>query len=417
VIFLWDALSGAFCIHTFVRLKNFKIDQINKRKMFTRSAARHIVAVAAFAMALGLSGCSRFRPKPKEDYVYVTAKQTYLRDRVAAVSNRTGTATNGEKLVVLDHARRFLKVRTPDGSVGWIEEKLTAGQAVADHFEALGAEHEKNPVVASATARDEVYLHIAPGKETERFYRLAEGDTLSLLERAAVEKPVTPGAAVVVVANPAKTGDVTAAPAGPVYEDWWLVRDAKGRTGWIYSHMIDVSAPDALARYAEGQRYVGAYVLGYADDPASGMLNNGSVVTRIPEYVTVLSPYKAGLPYDFNQVRVFTWNTKKHRYETAMRDHNIAGYLPVVIADKADPYGKSANASDKLPSFTYRVLAGDQAIPVPNAATGLIKPGRTVAKTYRLEGNLCRRLIAPGTQAPAEAHPDPEPEKKAKKKK
>jgi hypothetical protein len=152
-----------------------------------------------------------------------TAKQTYLRDRVAAVSNRTGTATNGEKLVVLDHARRFLKVRTPDGSVGWIEEKLTAGQEVADRFEALGTKHEDDPTVASATARDEVYLHIAPGKETERFYRLAEGDTLSLLQRAAIEKPVTPGASVAVAAKP---GEV-AAPAGPAYDDWWLVRDAK----------------------------------------------------------------------------------------------------------------------------------------------------------------------------------------------
>jgi SH3-like domain-containing protein len=399
---------GTFCVHTLVRLKNF---QMKKWDGLVTTATRCGSAAALMAMALGLGGCSRFRPKPKENYVYVTAKQTFLRDRVAAVSNRTGTATNGEKLIVLDHARRFLKVQTPDGSIGWIEEKLTAGQEVADRFEALGAEHEKDPVVASATARDEVYLHIAPGKETERFYRLAEGDTLSLLRRAAVEKPVTPGAAVAAVAS--KPGEVTA-PVGPVYEDWWLVRDAKGRTGWIYSHMIDVSAPDALARYAEGQRYVGAYLLGYADDPDSGMLNNGNPVTRIPEYVTVLSPYKAGLPYDFNQVRVFTWNPKKHRYETAMRDHNIAGYLPVVIADKADPYSKAANAAEKLPSFTYRVLAGDQEIPVPDGTTGLIKPGRTLTKTYRLEGNICRRLIAPGTQAPAEAHPDPEPVKKVK---
>jgi SH3-like domain-containing protein len=394
-----------------VRTKSF---QINRRERLVSWAARLGVAAAALGMSLGLGGCSRFRPKPKENYVYVTAKQTYLRDRVAAVSNRTGTATNGEKLVVLDHARRFLKVRTPDGSVGWIEEKLTAGQEVADRFEALGTQHEDDPTVASATARDEVYLHIAPGKETERFYRLAEGDTLSLLKRAAIEKPVTPGAVVATLA--AKPGEM-AAPAGPAYDDWWLVRDAKGRTGWIYSHMIDVSAPDALARYAEGQRYVGAYVLGYADDPDSGMLNNGVAVTRIPEYVTVLSPYKAGLPYDFNQVRVFTWNTKKHRYETAMRDHNIAGYLPVTIEDKSDPYSKAANATEKLPSFTYHVLAGDQAIPVPDTETGLIKPGRTVAKTYRLEGNLCRRLIQPGTQAPLEAHPDPEVAKKTKAKK
>jgi len=360
-------------------------------------------------LSLGVVGCTDFRPKILQKYVYVTAKQAFLRERVAAVSNHTGTVTNGEKLIVLDHAHRFIKVQTPTGEVGWLEESKTADQGVADQFEALGKAHAKDPVVATATARDEVYLHITPGRKTAIFYRLAEGDALNLMERATVEKPVAPGAAPAAAAGE---------PVEPVMEDWWLARDAKGRTGWIYAKMIDVSAPDALERYAEGQRIVGAYVLGHADDPDSGVIDNGVTVTSIPEYVTVLSPYKAGLPYDFDQVRVFTWNTKKHRYETAFREHNVAGYLPVVIGEKADPYGKSAEAMEKLPSFTYRVLAGGQALPVPDAATGQIKPGKTVAKTYRLEGNICRRLIAPGAQGPEEFHVVTEEKKdKGKKKK
>ena len=349
----------------------------------------------------------RFRPHILEKHVYLTAKQTFLRDRVAAVSNRTGIASNGEKLAVLDHQRRFIKVRTPRGEVGWIEEKLTADQAVADQFQALGTQHAKDPVVAAATARDEVYLHLSPGRETERFYRLAEGDALSLLQRATILKPASPGAAA-----PKPAAD--APPPEIPMEDWWLVRDKKGETGWIYARMMDVSAPDALARYAEGQRIVGAYVLANVDDPESGVLDNGNAVTSIPEYVTVLSPYKAGLAYDFNQVRVFIWNVKKHRYETAFREHNVAGYLPLVIDNRADPYTHAANSTEKLPAFTYRVLAGDQPLPQPDAKTGAIKPGRTIEKTYRLEGNICRRLIPPGAQPPAEAHPDPVPEKKDK---
>ncbi len=376
---------------------------------WTKMARRSVIAVAGAALTLGSVGCGHFQAKPEDKYVYVTAKQTFLRDRVAAVSNRTGEVTSGEKLVVLDHARRFVKVRTPKGEVGWIEEKLTAGQDVADKFEALGKEHVKDPVVATATARDEVYLHIAPGKTTERFYLLAENDALSLLQRASIVKPVTPGAAPVVVAT--KPGEP---PPGPVMEDWWLVRDAKGRTGWIYSHMIDVSAPDALVRYAEGQRIVGAYVLAHVDDPDSGVLDNGNTVTSIPEYVAVTSPYKAGLPYDFDGVRVFVWNVKKHRYETGFREHNVAGYLPVVLGMKSDPYGKSPDAIEKLPSFSYKVLAADQAMPAPDPTTGLIKPGRTIEKTYRLVGNNCQRVIAPGVPAPEEAHPDPVPEKKVR---
>jgi hypothetical protein len=337
-------------------------------------------------LSLTAVGCTDFRPKILQKYVYVTAKQAFLRERVAAVSNHTGTVTNGEKLIVLDHAHRFIKVQTPAGEVGWIEESKTADQAVADQFEALGKAHAKDPVVATAAARDEVYLHLSPGRKTPVFYRLAEGDSLSLMQRATVEKPVAPGT------PPAAAGQ----PVEPVMEDWWLARDAKGQTGWIYAKMIDVSVPDALERYAEGQRIVGAYLLANADDAESGVIDNGATVTSIPQYVTVLAPYKAGLPYDFDQVRVFTWNTKKHRYETAFREHNVAGYLPVVIAEKADPYGKSAESMEKLPSFTYRVLAGGQPLPVPDPTTGAIKPGKTVTKTYRLEGNICRRLIARG---------------------
>jgi SH3-like domain-containing protein len=368
--------------------------------------------------ALGLSGCSQFHPKPKETYVYVTAKQAVLRDRVAAVSNRVGTANNGEKLVVLEHTRKWLKVRTPRGEIGYIQEKETATQEMADEFIQLGERHKQDPVVGNAVVRDDVVLHLTPGRKTETLYRLSEGDALSLLERATVEKLGVPGA---VPAKPVVMKGTVPVPEGPpppVMEDWWLVRDAKGETGWAYSHLIDVTEPDALARYAEGQRIVGAYVLAYADDPDSGMIDNGNPVTKIPEYVTVLSPYKAGLPYDFDQVRVFTWNVKKHRYETAFREHNVAGYLPVEIGLKADPYGKGATAGQPLPSFTYRVLAGDQAMPVPDAVSGAIKPGKTVAKTYRLEGNICRRILQPGTQAPAEMHPAVEEKKpKAKKKK
>ena len=379
--------------------------------------SRVFVVGAAVTMAcLGVSGCSRLHPRPADKYVYVTARQTFLRDRVAAVSNRTGEVTNGEKLVVLERARRFVKVRTPRGEIGWIEEKLTADQALADKFDALRVAHQSDPTVAQATARDEVYLHIAPGRETDRFFRLAEGDKLSLLSRAIVAKPVPPGA-VVAKAAAAEAGKAESDAAAPVLEDWWLARDAKGDTGWIYSHLIDVDAPDALTRYAEGQRIVGAYVLAKVDDPDSGMLNNGVTVTSIPEYVTVLSPYKAGLPYDFNQVRVFTWNVKKHRYETAFREHDVAGYLPVTIASKTDPYGHAADSAVPLPTFSYRILAGDATLPQPDPETGALMTGKMVTKTYRLNGNICQRILAPGTPAPEELHPDPEVDKKDKGKK
>ncbi len=395
--------------------------------------SRRLILATALAGTLLLSGCSRLKKVVVPQQVYVTAKQAYLRDRVAAVSNRTGEVQNGDKLTVLGHQRRFLQVRAPNGAVGWIEEKLTADQGVADQFEALKDQHAKDPVITHAVTRDEVYLHLAPGRETLHFFRLGENEPLSLLERATVPKAQPPGAAAAIPGRPSaarlpvresgaaarklEEAAQSAAPTGPpppVMEDWWLVRTKNGDTGWIYGRMIDVTVPDALARYAEGQRIVGAYVLANVDDPESNIVSNGQTVTSIPEYVTVLAPFKAGLPYDFNQVRVFIWNPKKHRYETAYRQHNIAGYLPVEVGPKTDPYNKDAHFAGPLPSFTVKLLPADVPLPEPNPQTGLIKPARTVADTLRLEGNICRRIWPPNQPPPQFAHPDPEPEKAAK---
>jgi len=362
------------------------------------------LAVAAFA----LSGCSYLHVKPAEKYVYVTAKEAILRDRVAAVSNRTGTVTNGEKLVVLEQARLWVKVKAPDGSIGWVQKKDVADQALAEQFIELSKKHASDPVVAQATARDEVVLHIQPGRKSDSFYRLAEGDAVNLLKRATIEKPVTPGATPKPTApKPGALPGAAAAPPEPVMEDWWLVRNAHGDTGWMYSHMMDISAPDALVRYAEGQRIVGAYQIATVEDSDSGVLNSGVAVTSIPEYVTVLAPYKAGLPYDFDQVRVFTWNVKMHRYETAFREHGVEGYLPVKI---------SKSPVDRVPTFTYYVLPADVSMPVPDA-NGELKPARTIAKTYRLENNICRRVLPSGVQPPAQAKPPMETKAPAKKKK
>jgi SH3-like domain-containing protein len=349
--------------------------------------------------------------------VYVTAKQTFLRDRVAAVSNRTATVENGDRLEVLDHGRRFVKVQTAKGEQGWIDEKVVATQEIFDQFDALKQSHKNDPEVASAVVRDEVYMHAAPGRDTERFYRLAEGEKLKLLTRATLPKPIPPGTRVAkappaVVAKGAKPAAPPApdVPPPPAMEDWWLVRDSKGDTGWLYSRMMDVDAPDAITRYAEGQRIVGAYILTTVNDPDAEQADK-----NIPIYVTVMSPYKAGLTYDFDQVRVFTWNVKKHRYETGYRDKNIEGYLPVTIKMAPDPYGKSATATAPAPTFTYKVLADDAGPVIPDPVTGAIVPGRTILKTYRLEGNYVRRVAQPGTPTGGEAHPEPVEKKKETK--
>jgi hypothetical protein len=91
-----------------------------------------------------------------------------------------------------------------------------------------------------------------------------------------------------------------------------------------------------------------------------------------------LTEPKDGLPYDFSQLRVYTWNTRKHRYETAYRERNLEGSLPVTLGRQ------DFEKEGSLLIFTLNLKDAD---------------GHPRLQTYKFNPPIVRKVLAPGEQS------------------
>ena len=309
-----------------------------------------------------LAGCGRGKNGVKE-IAYVSAPQAFLRDQVAAIYNKTGTVRNGEAVQILGRDRRFTHVRTSTGVEGWLEQRYLVSKQTYDAFQKLADQVRNDPVQVTALAHNQTNIHLQPDRDADHLYEVDQGAKLSLLKRASSEKPLPGGQAR--AGTPGKEGQ--SAPAAPAMEDWWLIRDEPGHVGWVLGRMLDVDIPLEIAQYAEGQRAVASFVLDQVTDDDK----------KVPQYLVLLTENKDGMPFDFNQLRVFTWNVRRHRYETAYRERNLNGVLPVTLSHET--FEKEGD----LPVFVVHVKD---------------ETGNVIERKYKLNTPIVRRVLAPGEQ-------------------
>jgi hypothetical protein len=337
-----------------------------------------LLAAAALCLSVGCSG--KGGVSDRGEYAYVAVTEAGLRDHVATFYNKTGVVHNGERLQILDRmqSKRFVRVRSPRGEEGWVQERYLADQQTFDEFQRLADHFKTAPAQATATTEEQVKVHVLPGRKTAYLYLLNEKQKVDMLQRQAVDRNAPP-----LQLKDENQKDADDAPdedkvksdnAGPpaVREDWWLVRDAQMRVGWVLGRTLYLQVPEEIAQYSEGQRIVAAYPLDEVQDGDK----------KVPEYL-VLFTEKEGQPYDFSQARVFTWNGRKHRYETAYRERELAGVLPVTLGRQE--FEKEGN----LRTFVLRVKDDD---------------GSIHERTYKFNPPLVHRVLAPGEEPPAPRH-------------
>jgi SH3 domain-containing protein len=352
-----------------------------------------ILLVLLSAAAVLLSGCGSISDKP--EYAYVAAPEAALRDRVAAVYTKTGVIHNGERVAVLEHMqnKRFVRVRSPRGEEGWVQERYLTDQETYDQLQQLAEKFKNMPGQAVAVTRAQVNLHAIPGRKTDHLYQLAENQKVDLLQRQTVDRNAPAPAP---QPDKDKKDEKDQKDSGkdqkdkdretdkdddqpdkpdqpPMPEDWWLIRDPQKHVGWVLGRMLYVDVPMDIAQYAEGQRIIAFFILDEVQEDEQ----------KFPEYLVLLSENKDGLPYDYDQVRVFTRNKNRHRYETAYRERNLSGFLPVKVGKE------NFEREGDLRTFTLQLK--DDA-------------GNLREQKYKFNPPIVRRVLAPGEEPPKVHH-------------
>jgi uncharacterized protein YgiM (DUF1202 family) len=339
------------------------------------------------AASLWLTGCASDRD-PAIGEAYVGPATLNLRQELAPKSPISATVRHGDRLDVLASRRRMIKVRTEDGKEGWVDgfqlltsQQMTELRDLAEHALTL-------PRQASATVYDALNMHTEPSRQAPSFYQIPDrgqvevvghhvaprGYALSVpqvLSTVQKNQPVrrkrnakkpasnklppppmppppalpadwlrlssTPGQDLPEASGPVTRTNpkVPAPPPQPteaekanVLEDWSLVRTKDGRVGWVLSRLLVMNIPDEVAQYAEGARITSFFSLGDVRD------RDREVVKQHWLWTTV----KKGPPQPnaFDSLRVFIWNSRRHRWETAHLERNLRGYYPIEVTPGAN---------------------------------------------------------------------------------
>jgi hypothetical protein len=293
-----------------------------------------------------------------------------LRKELASKSGVIGTAKHGDKLDVLEMRRRFIKVRTAEGVVGWTDSNLLLTPQQMDDLRRLADSAAKLPSQGSATAFDALNIHAEPSRQSPSFFQIPESGSVDVIahrvaprftpqspapvRRSAASKktkgkenrrvlalplpkPPSPPADWLEISRPRASdlpGYVPPAEraAGVPVDDWSLVRTKDGKVGWVLARMLMMSIPDEVAQYAEGHRITAYLSLGDVAEKGESTVKHNWLWTTASS---------GQLPYEFDSFRVFVWSTRRHHYETAYIERNVKGYYPVETENRPGEEGQA----------------------------------------------------------------------------
>ena len=325
-----------------------------KRKLLIAVPLLAVVALTAWF----------FRPKHESlGEAFVSEKSVTLWSSMAQVREPLGVLRYGDRVDMLAKRNDFVKVKTSAGAVGWVDGRLLMDPALWQRCEDLLKRAEGLPVQASGRTKVATNLRVDPGRTAPRLYQFGRGVPVQVVARA--------------VADWAQVSDEkeNSEPQETKKEDWFLIRglatrppgETSARTavqpattepgdqtvpiaGWVIARFLELDVPDPVREGANASnlRAIAWFELNKVDDPSG----------QRPQYLLAAARGAEGQSCDFSVLRVYTWNRKKSRYETAFIENDLCGSLPIRVGKSAagQPEFRFMNADGRNNVRVYRLI-------------------------------------------------------------
>jgi hypothetical protein len=318
-----------------------------KRKLLIAVPLLCLVALTAWV----------FRPRREsQGDAFVSEKVAPMLSGIAQVRQQIGLLHYGERVEVVSKRNEYVKVRTSGGALGWVEGRQLMDPALWQRSIKLLEQVRNMPVQARGRTKKFTNLHVIPGRNEPRLYQFARNAPLEIVGRA--------------VADWVQTSDERepgSEPEETKKEDWFLVRGVATRSpgetsargaepttttepgdqtvpvaGWVVARFVELDLPDPVREGASSAniRPLAWFELNRVPDPSGDK----------PQYLVAAARGPEGQPCDFTALRVYTWNGRRSRYETAFIENKLCGQLPIRI--EKGPKGE--------PEFRFRVMDGSK---------------------------------------------------------
>jgi hypothetical protein len=316
---------------------------------------RKLLVAVPLLMVVGLLAWV-LRPKRESlGEAYISERSVTLWSSVAQVREPVNTLHYGERVDIIARRNDNVKVRTVAGEIGWIDGRQLLEPALWQRSIKLLSEVSNIPVQARGRTKVQTNLRVEPGRTEPRLYQFGRGVPVEVVGRATADW--------VQVTDEKEPSNEPEAKK----EDWFLIRgvatrlpgESAGRgaeantttqpgdqsvpiAGWVVARFVELDLPDAVREgmVSANVRSIAWFELNRAADPSGDK----------PQYLVAGTRGAEGQPCDFTTLRVYTWNGKRTRYETAFIENNLCGQMPVRV-------GKGPKGE---PEFRFRVMDGNK---------------------------------------------------------